>query len=47
MPEPADIPLDIEGSLAMQGVELVVLVGLPGESSPASHGAVASCRLLA
>lgn len=31
--EPADIPLDIQGSLALQDVELVMLVGLPGELS--------------
>ena len=32
VPEPADIPLDIQGNLAMQDVDLVMLVGLPGES---------------
>lgn len=33
VPEPADIPLDIQGSLALQDVELVMLVGLPCEVS--------------
>lgn len=32
VPEPADIPLDIQGGLALQDVELVMLVGLPGDS---------------
>ena len=41
VPEPADIPLDIQGSLAMQRVELVMLVGLPGGSLPLSHCAAA------
>lgn len=43
MPEPVDIPLDIQGSLAWQDVELAMLVGLPGELSLVlrrhSHGA--------
>ena len=34
VPEPADIPLDMQGSLAMQSVQLVMLVGLPGGSLP-------------
>lgn len=33
VPEPAGIPLDIQGSLALQDVDVVMLMGLPGESS--------------
>ena len=32
VPEPTDIPLSIEGKLALKDVELIVLVGLPGGS---------------
>ena len=32
VPEPAGIPLQIEGLLAMDDVDVVILVGLPGES---------------
>lgn len=32
LPEPAGIPLQIEGNLAMQDVDVVMPVGLPGES---------------
>lgn len=30
VPEPANIPLSIEGRLALKDVELIILVGLPG-----------------
>lgn len=33
VPEPAGIPLQIQGQLAMDDVDVVILVGLPGESS--------------
>ena len=33
LPEPAGIPLQMEGNLTMQNVDVVMLVGLPGESS--------------
>lgn len=33
VPEPAGIPLHIQGQLAMEDVDVVILVGLPGESS--------------
>ena len=33
LPEPAGISLDIKGILSMTDVQLIVLVGLPGESS--------------
>lgn len=31
-PEPAGIPLEIEGGIAIADVNLVMLVGLPGKS---------------
>ena len=45
VPEPAGIPLEIHGKLAMTDVALVMLVGLPGaSSSPACANAYACLR---